>query len=58
MGLFSVSPRRPLALSLCYRKYSWRVVFTALESFEQQQAEAGEEPSYFFLDQLCLDQVQ
>jgi hypothetical protein len=37
-------------------KYSWKVVFTALELFEQQQAEAGEEPSYFFIDQLCLDQ--
>ena len=38
------------------RKYNWRTVFSAIELFEQQQAEAGEEPSYFFLDQLCLDQ--
>jgi hypothetical protein len=37
-------------------KYSWKVVFTALELFEQQQAEAGAEPSYFFIDQFCLDQ--
>eukprot|EP00935_MAST-01C_sp_MAST-1C-sp1_P000366 g366.t1 len=32
-------------------KYSWRVVFSALTSFEEQQALAGEEPSYFFIDQ-------
>ena len=37
-------------------KYSWKVVFTALELFEQRQAEAGAEPSYFFIDQFCLDQ--
>jgi hypothetical protein len=37
-------------------KYSWKVVFTALELFEQHQVEAGAEPSYFFIDQFCLDQ--
>jgi hypothetical protein len=37
-------------------KYSWQVVFTALELFEQHQVEAGADPSYFFIDQFCLDQ--
>eukprot|EP00935_MAST-01C_sp_MAST-1C-sp1_P002652 g2652.t1 len=38
-------------VSYCWQ-YPWRVVLSALEAFEQQQAE----PSYFFIDQLCLDQ--
>ena len=31
-------------------------MFAALQSFEEQQALAGEEPSLFFIDQFCLDQ--
>ena len=28
-------------------RYSWSIVFSALESFERRQAEAGAKPSYF-----------
>ena len=42
-------------LSYAWR-YDWNTVFTALEAFERKQAEAGEQPSFFFIDQLSLDQ--
>jgi hypothetical protein len=42
-------------VSYCW-KYPVSVVLLALKSFEQKQLQAGAEPSYFFIDQFCLDQ--
>jgi len=36
--------------------YTFGVVYAALEAFEEHRTEAGEPQSFFFIDQLCLDQ--
>ena len=36
-------------------QYSWKVVFSALEAFEEEQAAAGiQERTFYFIDQFCL----
>ena len=48
-------PRLCLVFVSPLKAYPWSVVFSALESFEAEQQEAGEPPSFFFIDvRLCV----